>query len=117
MSLEPSRAFFRLLQADSLVREGFMSHEALGIPPRRPLSRREQDLWRGVSVHDSFEAACAKGTVSPWLGRYVAEIRIPPGVAIRIEQTGRDRTHFTIWASADDLLSWAVSVTPLEPVH
>jgi hypothetical protein len=94
-----------------------MSHAALGVPPRRPLSRREQDLWRGVSVHDSFEAACAKGTMSPWLGQYVAEIRIPPGVQVRIEKTGRDPSHFTIWASPDDLMSWVVSVTPIEPVH
>ena len=94
-----------------------MSHEALGIPPRRPLSRREQDLWRGVSVHDSLEAACAKSSVSPWLGRYVAEIRIPPGVVVRLEQTGRDRSHYTVWADPDDLLSWVVSVGPIEPVH
>ena len=94
-----------------------MSHEALGIPPRRPLSRRERDLWQGVSVHDSLEAARTKGTMSPWLGRYVAEIRIPEDVVVRIEQTGRDRSHYTIWADADDLLSWVVSVTPLEPVH
>jgi len=117
MSTEPPRAFFRLLQTDALTRQGFMSHEALGTPPRRPLSRREQDLWRGVSVHDSFEAACAKGTVSPWLGQYVAEIRIPDDVVVRIEQTGRDHSHYTIWAEADDLLSWVVSVTPIQPVH
>jgi hypothetical protein len=117
MTAESPRAFFRLLQTDSLTRQGFMSHEALGTPPRRPLSRREQDLWRGVSVHDSFEAACAKGTVSPWLGQYVAEIRIPHDVAVRIEQTGRDRSHYTIWADPDALLSWMVSVLLIHPVH
>ena len=117
MNTEPPRAFFRLLQTDLLTHQGFLSHEALGVPPRRPLSRREQDLWRGVSVHDSFEAACAKGTVSPWLGQFVAEIRIPPGVEVRIEQTGRDRSHYTIWADPDELLSWVVSVMPVKPVH
>jgi hypothetical protein len=117
MSSEPYIVLFRLIQDDEATLRDFMSHEALGIPPRRPLSRREQDRWRGVSHHDSLATAVAKGTDSPWLGRHVAEVHIPRAAAVRIEQTGRDRSHYTVWADPVDLLSWVVSVVPLGAVH
>ena len=79
MITEPPRILYRLSQTDQLTLEVFMSHEALGIPPRRPLSRRELDRWRGVSHQATLESALAKGTESPWLGRYVVEVYIPPG--------------------------------------
>ena len=59
----------------------------------------------------------AKGNDSPWLGRFVAELRVPTGAVLRVEQTGRDPSHYTLWADAVDLLSWVVSVTPVERVH
>jgi hypothetical protein len=94
-----------------------MSHETLGIPPRRPLSPRERDRWRGVSHQDSRESAVRKAADSPWLGEYVAEVQVPIGATVRVEQTGRDPSHYTIWAEPSDLLSWVVSVTPAEEVH
>lgn len=112
-----SQDLYRLIQTGRRTLENFMSHEALGIPPRRPLSRREQDRWRGVSHQSSLESALAKGTESPWLGRYIAVVRIPDGAAVRIEQTGRDPFHYTVWAAPEYLLSWVVSVIPLESVQ
>src|SRR5215210_4585819 len=95
---EPPRILYRLSQTDQLTLEVFMSHEALGIPPRRPLSRRERDRWRGVSHQATRESARVKGTESPWLGRYIVEVHIPPGAAVRVEQTGHDPFHYTVWA-------------------
>lgn len=94
-----------------------MSHQALGISPSRPLSRRGRDRWRGLSVHDTRNAAMMKGNDSPWLGRYVAELGVPAEVTVCVEQTGRDPTHYTFWAEPADLLSWVLSVAPVEPVH
>jgi hypothetical protein len=110
------RPLYRLIQANRATLSDFMSHDALGIPPRRPLTPRQLDQWHGVSFQNSRETAVVKGTESPWLGRYIAEVHIPPGVLVRIEQTGRDRSHFTVWAAADDLLSWVVSIVPVEAV-
>lgn len=117
MTAESPRDLYRLIQAGRPTLKDFMSHETLGVPPRRPLTRRQHDRWRGVSFQDSLESALTKSTESPWLGRYVAEVRIPVGAAVRIEQTGRDRSHYTVWAEPGDLLSWVVSVVPVEEVH
>lgn len=43
MIVLPPLDLFRLIRADQATLEDFMSHEALGIPPRRRLSRRERD--------------------------------------------------------------------------
>jgi hypothetical protein len=104
------RRFYRILVSPVPSIRDFMSNEELGISPRRPLSRREQDRWRGVSHMDSLRSAAKRIDASPWIGAYIAEIEIPIGQEIRIEQTSQDRNHFTLWADAGDLLSWVVSV-------
>jgi hypothetical protein len=117
MVAESPRVLYRLIQTASPTLRDFLSHQALGIEPLRPLSARGRDRWRGLSHHDTLDAARAKGSQSPWLGHYVAEVRVPAGAAIRIEQTVHDPTHYTLWADPAALLSWVVSVTPVEPVH
>jgi hypothetical protein len=117
MLVLPPVVLYRLIRSNRATREDFMSHEALGAPPRRRLTRREQDRWRGVSLQSTLESALVKANDSPWLGQYLAEVHIPRGVAVRIEQTGRDLYHYTVWADPDDLLSWVVSVIPVEEVH
>lgn len=113
----PARVFYRLVERVPPTPRDFMSHEALGVLPKGPLSSRARDRWRGVSVHDVRGAVMVKGNDSPWLGGYVAELRVPHGVTVRFEQTGRDPSHYTLWADPAELLSWVVSVEPVEPVH
>jgi hypothetical protein len=117
MDTQPPRILYRLVETNPPTVRDFFSHEELGKSPRRPLSRREQDRWRGLSHQDSLESALTKGLESPWLGNHVAKIHIPADAAIRIEQTGRDLSHYTVWADPEDMLAWVVSVTPVEPVH
>jgi hypothetical protein len=69
-----------------------------------------------VSVYSSLEAAYRHGQDSPWLGTFVAEVVLPAGSVVRVEQAGRNRAHFTVWARADDLLSWVTSVRQVEDV-
>jgi len=117
MSIDPPRRLFRIVTADPPPRRDLMSYEQLGIVPRRPLTPRDRDRRTGVSHHDSLQAAVNKARESPHLGSYVAEILIPTGIQVRIEQTGRDQTHFTVWASCDQLLSWVRSVTSVADVQ
>lgn len=117
MADAPPRVLFRLVQTDPPTLRDFTSHEALGLRPQRPLSTRGRDRWRGVSHQDSRDAALVKGNASPWLGRYIAELRVPAAAGVRIEQTGRDPSHHTLWAEPADLISWVVSVAPVEPLH
>ena len=115
--MEPPRIFYRLVESDPPTLQDFTSQEALGIRPRRPLSRQGQERWRGVSHFDSRPAVVAMGADSPWLGGYIAEVRLPPGAGARAAQTGADPSHWTLWATPADLLSWVVSVAAIEPVH
>jgi hypothetical protein len=71
--------FFHIVEADPSTIEDFRSNEAKGRVPRRPLNPEEQELWRGISAYESWALARRKAGVSPWLGEYVAELRIPPG--------------------------------------
>jgi hypothetical protein len=117
MMVLPPVVLFRLIRSDQASLRDFMSHEALGIPPRRRLSRRDRDRWHGVSHQSTLESALTKASDSPWLGAYVAEVHIPHGATVRIEQTGRDPYHYTVWADPADLLSWVVSVSPVLSVE
>lgn len=108
----PFRVFYRIVRTVPPTLEDFTSHEALGIPSRRPLSASDRDRWRGVSSFDSVDAVMTKARESPLLGGYVAELHIPPGAQLRVEQTGRNLSHYTLWGDPADLLSWVVSVSP-----
>ena len=112
------RRLFRIVKQDPPRLQDFLSHAALGVQPRRPLSSRDLDRWRGVSIYSSRSAARGKATDSPWLGSYVAELSLPDNDArLRLEQTGRDREHYTIWAEPALLLSFVTIVTPVEALH
>jgi len=113
----PPRRLYRIVTANPPSRRDFMSHYELGRRPLRPLSRRDYDRWRGVSHFDSLEQAEDKLHESPWLGNFIAEIEIPPKAAVRIQQTGAKRSHYTVWADAGDLLRWIVSVRPISEVQ
>jgi hypothetical protein len=63
------------------------------------------------------QSAAIRVQVSPWLSEFVAEIEIPVGARVRIQQTTRDPGHYTIWADATDPLSWVVAVWRLDDLH
>ncbi len=117
MSAPGSRVFYRLVQTNPPTLDDFRSNETLGKAPRRPLSERDRDRWRGLSMYESAEAARELSRESPWHGTYVAAIEIPAEASARARQTGRNRAHHTVWASPGDLLAWVVSVAPVEAVH
>jgi hypothetical protein len=102
---EHRRTFYRIVRTDPPTLRDFQSNAEIGKEPRRPLTRREQSLWRGLSVYGSLEAALASRAKYPRLGGFIARIRVAPDVMIRVEQTGRDPEHYTIWAPALLLLS------------
>jgi hypothetical protein len=117
MAAESSRVLYRLVQTDPPTIRDFLSNEELGRRPRRRLSGRDRERWRGVSHYDSVAAATVTGRASPWHGPYIAAVRIPAGGPVRVEQTGRDPSHYPVWADAAVLLSWMMSVIPVEAVH
>lgn len=106
-----SRIFYRIVQTDPPTVRDFMSCEALGIAPRRPLSPSDRDRWRGVSHYARFAAAQSVVRARPGLGAFIASVHIPSDGSVRVHQTGRDFDHFTVWAEPEDLIGWVMSVT------
>lgn len=117
MTAEPPRRLYRLVQTDPPTLRDFRSYEALGVRPRRPLTARQRDQWRGVSHYATLTAARVRARLSPQLGAYVALVRVPVRATVRIEQGGRDLDHYNVWAEPADLLAWVVSVESVEPLH
>ena len=113
---QPPRTFYRLVQTDPPTVRDFLSYEALGIQPRRPLTARQRDEWQGISHYATQDAARIRARTSPHLGSFIATVRIPSQSA-RVEQRGRDVDHYTIWAEPATLLSWVVSIIPVERVQ
>ena len=111
------RDFFRIAQSNPPSLRDFMSYEELGIPPRRPLSALDRDRWRGVSHYATYAAAEWAALAIPRLGGFIVTVRIPMDGSVRVQQTGRDPDHFTIWASAESLHGWIVSFRPVQRVH
>ncbi|MFN8633086.1 MAG: hypothetical protein U0893_04465 [Chloroflexota bacterium] len=109
--------YYRIVQHGIVRRRDFASYGELGVQPKRPLSPREQDRWWGISVFSSEEFAIQRSDDSPFLGRYLAVLEIPHNATPRIEQTGRHPGHYTIWARAEDLLGWVISIIDLDGVQ
>jgi hypothetical protein len=98
MNADPPRTLYRLVRSNPPTLDDFMSYEALKVPPRRPLTSRQRDHWRGVSFYATQAAARLRARASPQLGSFIAEMQVPDEVQVRIEQGGRDLDHYNVWA-------------------
>ena len=58
----------------------------------------------------SMEAALSLLGRSPRLGAYLVELEIPDDAPARIEQSGRNTQHMTVWAAPEYLMEQVVSV-------
>jgi hypothetical protein len=107
------QTFYRIIKQRQLRLDDFKSYEALGIPLLHdtPAARR---LAAGLSVYATEQAARARARLPSRfpLGDYIARIEIDDQV-IECEQTGRDPSHYTIWAPPQELLTSVVEVVPV----
>lgn len=65
-------------------------------------------------MYDSLEAAIDKARGVAGLGSFIARVEIPDDADVRIEQTSRERAHFTVWAPAALLRSWIADIVSLD---
>jgi hypothetical protein len=107
------RSFYRIVRTDPSTLWDFTSNEARGRRPRRPRDSEGRRLWRGLSHFDSIDAARAAARHTLALGAYIAEVEIPDGADLEIEQTGR-AGHYTISGSPARLLGYVRRVAPVE---
>lgn len=104
------RQFYRILPSRFPTVTDFLSFEALGREPRTPLTPEAEERWRGISVFDTFENATAHVGRSAFLGRYAAVMEIGPEQQVVAKRTGGTRGHWTLWGSADELLSCVTAI-------
>ncbi len=103
--------FYRIVRTDPPTERDFLSHHALG---RRPVNPTPEVLahWDGVSVYEREDQARGLARRRPWLGTYLAELRIPDGAPIRIHAWG-SKGHYTLWADPGILNSCVTRVVPV----
>ncbi len=89
----------------------FTSSQALGKPLRGDTAQSHR-LWLGLSVFDTANGARLMATRYPSLGRFIAMLRIHPGVTIQFERTTGTPGHFTPWGDPADMLACVIEVKP-----
>jgi len=96
------RTFWRIVRTNPPAEHDFLSNEARGLAPRNndPDTLR---LWSGISVYATRLQARRTATTYPFLGTFLAELRILDDGRVRWEKT-RGRGHHTLWGDARTLL-------------
>ena len=106
------RTFWRIVRTNPPAERDFLSNEAQGVPPRDddPETLR---LWSGISMYATRTQARRTAITYPFLGRFLAEVRLSDNTGIQWERT-RGRGHYTIWGEARILLISVVQVVPIQ---
>jgi hypothetical protein len=101
---------YRILFTAEATDLDFTSTEALG-GRKEPRSLEGKHIWTGISVYDSEEAARAQANYWwPKIGAYIARLEIPVDASILVKQTTDDRSHFTLWGTAQELRACVSSI-------
>ena len=98
--------FYRIVPTGTPTELYFTSYRAQGRILRHPTAEL-LDRWAGISVYESEGQARHWARKRPYLGAFIAELRINEG--IRREQTGRSG-HYTLWGDPESLLRSMVRV-------
>jgi hypothetical protein len=106
------RTFYRIVKTNPPTVADFISNLALGRVPKHP-DPRVLSLWNGLSVFDQESQARQKAREAPYLGRYIAELRVLEGDPLRYQRTMRTPGHYTLWGPADVILNRVVGVAPV----
>lgn len=105
------RTFWRIVRTNPPSVRDFLSNEAQGRIPRdnNPETLR---LWSGISVYATRLQAQRTAMTYPFLGGFLAELRISDTDPFRWEKT-RGRGHHTLWGEARLMLPRVVAVVPV----
>src|SRR5438067_2493507 len=102
----------RITRDDPPTDRDFTSKAALGLldPDADAETRR---LESGLSMYRTLAQARRKARAFPFLGRFVATVRIPTGQSFVTERTTASAGHFTVWGNPQALLAYVVAVDPV----
>jgi hypothetical protein len=108
----PPRTFFKIVHSESPTLSDFLSNVARG--RSFPSDPEQVRLWDGISVYDSRAQARRRARKAPFLGGFIAELRVPEETSIRYERTTRSRGHYTLWGDPATLLACVIRVTEID---
>lgn len=107
------RVLYRIVSHNPPTTDDMRSYHELGIP-LRSTTPEAQRRARGISLYNTLAQARKLGIGPPWHGSgYIAELQIPDDAQVTIERTGRQRGHYTLWGSPDDILEYITHVVPI----
>jgi hypothetical protein len=112
---EGYRDFYRIVLSYPSTLYDYQSSKARGGTVPATPSRRA--VWDGLSVFSTRSQARRKCRVSPMLGSFIAQMRVPTDGSVRFERTLGGDGHHTIWGDPEVLMTLEVSVEPADPVH
>jgi hypothetical protein len=97
-----TRLFYRIVRTDPPSLDDFKSARELGKPLGNVRYVRE---WsNSISVYDDYDHAVERAAANRFLlGDRIATLEIPDD-RFEIAQTTRDRRHFSIYASAENII-------------
>jgi hypothetical protein len=107
------RTFYRIVATDPPTVTDLYSQKELGEPPRDPDDAEALRLWTGVSVYNTEQQARKKAVRLPFLGSFIAELRIPDDGSVRFERTTGSTGHYTLWGDPAHMLLCVASVRPV----
>lgn len=108
------QTFYRIVKSDPPTLRDFMSFQELGQRPRNPDDPEVQRRWDKVSVWDEEQRARSLARLHPHLGAYIARLDLPDSSTITAEPAG-NTGHYSLAATAAELLQHVKSVVPVEP--
>src|SRR5688572_30603984 len=85
MTDEGYRLFYRIAVTNPTTLYDYSSAKERGI--REPQSPTRRAVWDGLSVFSTLNQARRKQRISPFLGTYIAVIRVPMDGSIRVLRT------------------------------
>ena len=72
-------------------------------------------MANGLSVLLTLEAARKKGKSAPWRGdAWIATYTLPDDASFVLEQTGKRKSHYTLWCDRDLLHSCLANIVPVK---
>ena len=106
--------YFRIVQNDPPSLSDFIPAAAPAFV-LRSADAETRRLLTGLSFYRTLAQARRNARQFPRLGAHLVELYIPAPLSIQIERTTASAGHYTICASATDLLAWVVRVVSVVP--
>jgi hypothetical protein len=102
----------RIVRSDPATRQDFVSKGEMGlIDPRADAETRR--LESGLSMYRTAAQARRKARALPFLGGFIAAVRVPMAGAFIVERTTSSAGHHTVWGDAEALLECVVTIEPV----